>query len=60
MIITRGHYFIDLFAGAVIAHYLWIFAEKYHYIIDEKLCKMPFNISFSNCSKEWLTCKCHP
>jgi hypothetical protein len=59
MIILRGHYFIDLFAGVVFAHYFWILAEKYCYFIDEYYLKISFKERFpfysdkcENCNKK--------
>ena len=34
MIVTRGHYIIDIFAGIIISHYLFIIVDKYIYILD--------------------------
>lgn len=34
MIALRSHYTMDLFGGIVIAHYLWIMAEKYSFLVD--------------------------
>lgn len=42
MVLLRGHYVIDLFAGVIFGHYFWILAEKYSYIIDKRLLKIPF------------------
>lgn len=34
MITLRGHYTIDLIAGAIFAHYIWDNTNKYIYLID--------------------------
>jgi hypothetical protein len=34
MVALRGHYSMDLVAGIIFAHYFWIIANKYSYIID--------------------------
>lgn len=35
MIVLRGHYTVDLFAGILIAHYSFIISDQYIYIVDE-------------------------
>lgn len=45
MIILRGHYFIDLFAGAFLGHYFWILSERYSYFVDYGI----FGNSFTSC-----------
>lgn len=30
----RAHYSVDMIAGFVFAHYLWILSEKYSYLVD--------------------------
>lgn len=37
MIVLRGHYTIDLIAGILIAHYIWIISKKPAKWIDRKL-----------------------
>jgi hypothetical protein len=34
MIVMRGHYFIDLVTGVLLAHYFWIIVDKYIYLLD--------------------------
>ena len=34
MLSLRGHYTIDIIAGAIIAHYIWENVNKYIYFID--------------------------
>jgi len=43
MILVRGHYSIDLITGIICGHYFWMFAERYSYLIDEKLFRIPYN-----------------
>jgi hypothetical protein len=35
MIVLRGHYTVDLFAGILIAHYSFMISDKYIYIVDD-------------------------
>ena len=37
LLVTRVHYTIDMVSGVVYAHYIWILANKYAYIIDKRL-----------------------
>ena len=37
MIVTRGHYCIDIIAGVVFAHYIWLLSGYVAPKIDEKL-----------------------
>jgi len=46
MIALRGHYFIDLISGVIFAHYIWMMAERYSYIIDVKIFRIPFRKRF--------------
>ena len=48
MIALRGHYSIDIVAGLVFAHYIWIMAEKYSYLVDVKLFRIPLSKRFPN------------
>ena len=34
MTALRSHYSVDMFTGAIIAHYIWIMSERYAYLID--------------------------
>ena len=34
MLATRTHYSIDMIAGVIVAHYLWILSSKYVYLFD--------------------------
>jgi hypothetical protein len=40
MVVTRGHYFIDLVCGAIIAHYVYMLVEKYIYLVDDSCLAM--------------------
>lgn len=41
MIALRSHYSIDMFAAVLFAHYLWMMSERYSYIIDWHIFKIP-------------------
>jgi hypothetical protein len=41
MICLRGHYTIDLITGIIFGHYVWMMAEKYSYLVDVKVFKIP-------------------
>jgi hypothetical protein len=38
MIITRGHYLIDLICGVIIAHYVYMLVDRYIYLVDGFTC----------------------
>lgn len=40
MIVTRGHYIIDLITGIVVAHWVYMNVEKYIYIVDNSFMGM--------------------
>ena len=46
MVSLRGHYFIDLISGVVFAHYLWMLSERYSYLVDVKVFRIPFEKRF--------------
>ena len=46
MICLRGHYVIDLVSGVVFAHYFWLLAERYSYLIDVLIFRIPFKKRF--------------
>ena len=46
MIFLRSHYFIDLVAGIVFAHYFWLMSERFSYIVDVKVFRIPFSKRF--------------
>ena len=41
MIFLRVHYSIDIVAGLLFGHYFWILAERYVYIIDWNVFRIP-------------------
>lgn len=57
MISLRSHYFIDLVAGVVFAHYFWLLSERYCYLIDVKVFKIPFNKRFPFYTRSCKTCQ---
>ena len=50
----RGHYFIDMFSGIIFAHYFWLLAERYSYLVDVKIFNIPFHKRFP-----WFSRSCH-
>lgn len=59
MIFLRGHYVIDLISGIVFGHYFWLLAEKYSYLIDVKIFRIPFHKRFPSFSHACSKCQ-HP
>lgn len=41
MIALRAHYSIDMISGVAFGHFFWIMAEKYSYLIDWHLLRIP-------------------
>lgn len=41
MIALRAHYTVDIISGILFAHYFWIMAEKYCYLVDWYLYGIP-------------------
>jgi hypothetical protein len=42
LIFCRGHYSIDIFGGVLFGHYFWIQGEKWAWVIDHLIMKIPF------------------
>jgi hypothetical protein len=40
MIVTRGHYFIDIITGMIVSHYVYLLVDKYIYLIDDSFIGM--------------------
>ena len=59
MICLRGHYSIDIFGGLVFAHYIWMIAERYSYLVDVKLFRIPFLKRFPKINQSCQKCQ-HP
>lgn len=59
MISLRGHYMIDLISGIVFAHYFWLLSERYSYLIDVKVFKIPFEKRFPLFTTSCKKCQ-HP
>lgn len=57
MVVLRGHYMIDLLAGLIFGHYFFVMAERYSWIIDVKLLKIPFFKRFPNFNTACGNCK---
>ena len=43
MTALRSHYSVDMFVGAIIAHYIWVMSERYSYLIDWCIFGIPFH-----------------
>ena len=56
MVFLRGHYIIDLFAGVIFGHYFWILAERYSYIIDDKILRIPLMKRFPSLGNKCESC----
>jgi hypothetical protein len=41
MLALRSHYTIDIISGIVFAHYFWILSEKYSYLVDWYIFRIP-------------------
>lgn len=41
MYALRSHYTVDMIAGIVFAHYFWILSEKYSYLVDWHIFRIP-------------------
>ena len=59
MVTLRGHYFIDLISGMIFAHYAWMLAERYSYLVDVNLFHIPFAKRFPLFTQSCPNCQ-HP
>lgn len=41
MLVLRAHYTMDMIAAIIFAHYFWLMGDRYCYLIDWKLFKIP-------------------
>lgn len=48
MIALRSHYTMDMMAAVIFAHYFWVMAEKYSYIIDWYIFGIPLSKRLAN------------
>jgi hypothetical protein len=48
MIVTRGHYIIDLITGVIVAHYIFILVSEYIHYVDDSCVSMNWNRETSN------------
>lgn len=48
MVVTRGHYIIDLITGLIVSHYVYILVDKFIYLLDESCIGMGEKPSESN------------
>jgi hypothetical protein len=56
MIFLRGHYAIDIVTGVIFAHWIWLLAERYSYLIDVKIFRIPFEKRFPMFTKSCSAC----
>ncbi len=59
MVCLRGHYFIDLISGVIFAHYTWMISERYSYLVDVHVFKIPFRKRFPLFTNSCTNCQ-HP
>jgi hypothetical protein len=57
MISLRGHYSIDIFGGIIMGHYIWLLAERYSFLIDVKVFRIPFHKRFPLFTKSCQNCQ---
>jgi len=57
LVFTRGHYSIDIFGGYVFGHYFWMFADKWSWMIDYQLLKIPFYKRYPYFRRTCFKCK---
>ena len=55
MCLVRTHYIIDLVTGLIVAHYMYIWAEKLSWITDSLVMGIP---SYKRPRLYWTPCKC--
>jgi|TARA_B110001450_G_C17550705_1_gene452555 hypothetical protein len=48
MIALRSHYTMDMLAAVIFAHYFWIMSEKYSFIIDWYIFRIPLAKRLAN------------
>jgi len=41
MIVLRAHYTMDMIAAVIFAHYFWLMGDRYSYLVDWKVFKIP-------------------
>lgn len=57
MISLRGHYTIDMITGIIAGHYIWMLAEKYSYLIDVRLLRIPLKKRYHIYTKSCPNCQ---
>lgn len=57
LIFCRAHYSIDIFGGYVFGHYFWMLAERWAWVIDYQLMKIPFHKRFPYFRRKCFNCK---
>jgi len=51
MVALRSHYTMDMMAAVIFAHYFWVMAEKYSYIVDWYIFGIPLSKRLANDSQ---------
>ena len=57
VIFCRAHYSIDIFGGLVFGHYFWILGERWSWLIDYGLMRIPFHKRFPHFARKCFLCK---
>ena len=57
MICLRGIYAVDLIIGIIFSHYAWIISERYCYLIDVKVFRIPFKKRFPIVKDQCVMCQ---
>jgi hypothetical protein len=56
LVFCRAHYSIDIFGGYVFGHYFWMLAEKWTWVVDYHMLKIPFHKRFPNFRRKCFKC----
>jgi len=66
MVALRSHYSLDMISSVIFAHYIWIMAERYSYLVDwyifgiplQKRLQVPKDAAYQGTVGQYfLTCK---
>ena len=57
LVFCRAHYSIDIFGGYIFGHYFWMLAEKWAWVIDYSMLKIPFHKRFPLFKRKCSSCK---
>lgn len=56
-VFCRAHYSIDIFGGYIFGHYFWMLAERWAWVIDYHMLKIPFHKRFPYFRRKCFKCK---